>query len=124
MVGAASRFPPESEGERLGTARPRGHHGCLLLGAWGSRAEGNIVRNREDAAALGSPWPPLSPPAQHTIHACSSEGVVAAPQGVRCCLLPSLGPKTLSIFSCASLPVCVSFQMLCPCCIWILSAFW
>ena len=36
VVGAVSRFPPESEGERLGTARPRGHHGCLLLGAWDS----------------------------------------------------------------------------------------
>ena len=36
MVGAVSRFPPESEGERLGTARLRGRHGYLLLGAWDS----------------------------------------------------------------------------------------
>ena len=109
MVEAASRFLPESEGE--GRAQPgrRATMVAFSCGARGSRVEGNIVRNREDAAALGSPWPRPSPPAQHPIHACSSEGVVAAPWGVRCHLLPSLGPKTLSIFSCACCPfVCVS----------------
>lgn len=35
------------------------------------------MRNREDAAALGSSWTHPGPPAQHAIHACSSEGVVA-----------------------------------------------
>lgn len=79
MVEAASRFPAGSEGE--GRAQP-GHRATVVAFSWGvrgSRVEGNIVRNREDAAASGSPWPRPSLPAQHPIRACSSEGVVAAP---------------------------------------------